>query len=97
MEHYQVTLTTGGTAYEIRALIKAINAAFQDTAKQWILQSDDGNSAAIHFGGSGVTVAAYGTKLVAADEALSINATSLGGLYAISGTNSQKVNILVIR
>lgn len=102
MEHYQVTLTTQNVAYELLALVRAAAPAFVDGADQFTLQSDDGNSAAVFLGGSGVTTAAYGFKLPVADASFNRYASvtglaSLKDVYAISGTDGQKIAIAVFR
>jgi len=102
MEHYQVTLTTANTVYNLKALVKAINASFQDIADQIVLQSDDGNSAAIFLGGSAVSTANYGIKLVAANDSFSRGGAApgkatLADIYAVSGTNAQLLNISIFK
>ena len=95
MRHYQVTLTTAGTVYELRTLVKALDPSFRDGCKQLIIQMDDGNSAPVFLGGPTVSSSNYGTKLTSPDEFLNLNyeAAQVGGIYAVSTGNSQLLNL----
>ena len=93
MKHYQVTLTTANTIYNLKALILAIDSRFRDNYQQLIIQSDDGNSVAVHLGNAAVTTANYGIKLVAANDSVNINTGVVAGIYATSGTNAQLLDL----
>lgn len=97
MQHYQVTLTTQDVAYNLLTLVKTQNSSFKDIGKQITIQSDDGNSAAIFLGGpSTVTTAVYGVKLPNANDSINLNDYPvLAGIWAVSGSDSQKLNISV--
>lgn len=101
MEHYQVTLTTADTAYNLKALVKAINSTFKDVGAGGTLriEPDGANVGAIHLGGSTVTTGNYGVYLIG-NESIILNLTvnaPLVGIWAVSGENAQKVNISIFR
>lgn len=102
MEHYQVTLTTANTVYNLLTLVKAINTSFKDTFDQFTIQSDDGNSAAVFLGNSAVSTSNYGIKLPTANDSFNRGGSNAGkaciaGIYAVSGTNAQLLNISCFR
>jgi len=93
MKHYQVTLTTANTVYNLKTLIVTLDSAFKDNFKQLIIQSDDGNAAAVFLGGPAVSTSAYGVKLPTANDSVNINTGVVAGIHAVSGTNSQLLNL----
>lgn len=93
MRHYQVTLTTANTAYDLKTLIRVIDPIFRDTYTQLIIQSDDDNVAAVFLGNNIVTTANYGVKLPVANDSVNILTGVVGGTSAVSGTNAQKLNL----
>jgi len=101
MQHYTITLTADATNYNVLALVRAIDAAYKDTARQIIIQSTVGNTAPIYFGNASVSATDYGNRLPLADDSINIpsggGGAGLSNLYArAGGAAAQKLSVLVI-
>lgn len=94
MQHYYLTLTTSGTAYNVKALILAINPNFKDVGRKFILQSAKANAGDVYIGGAGVTTSNYGTYLGTPGDKIEVD-TDLGGCYAVGDAASQILAVLV--
>lgn len=95
MKHYYVTLTTQDTAYNVKNLVKAVDADYDDVASFKItVQSAKGNTGDIFLGGSTVTQSSYGQVLLAAGDKYETG-VGLENMYALADTASQALAILL--
>ena len=95
MRHFYVTLSASGTAYSLKALIKAISPTFIDEASEVRIQSAKANTGDVFLGDAGVTTTNYGFALLNAGEWIAVG-TSIDGLYAVPDANTQILAISYI-
>lgn len=94
MKFYQVTLTTGGTAYNLRTLLKAITG-YKDGFRQIIIQSQ--TTGYVHIGGSTVSSTVFAVNLPSVNSSIMLTSAGLGdSCFVLAENSTQKLGITVV-
>jgi len=93
-----LTLTTGGTVYNVWSLIKAVSGHTNDAGacRELTIKGDSGNGAGkVYLGDMGVSSTNYGLDLIAGQSQTwrsAVNDVNLG-LGVVTDTSGSKINV----
>ena len=98
-----ITLTTGGTTYNLDTLLQALDPTLPHRAQDLLIQADTAGSAVTFIGNSNVSSAHYGVALTAGASPWSwspsdktSNLINLADIYMVSATSSVVLHVTIL-
>lgn len=92
-----LTLTTGGTKYQLATLIAAIDANTRKSFNEITIQADNANTDTVKIGDGSLSATDFAVELIAGDTQRyasgdGMSSRSTEPIYLISATNAMKVH-----
>lgn len=98
-----ITLTTGGTTYNLYTLVSAIDSTLPQKCQDLLIQAPNEGTAVTYIGNSNVSASHYGVALVASATPMSwspsdktANLINMADIYFVSATSSVPLHVTII-
>jgi hypothetical protein len=98
-----ITLTTGGTTYNLYTLVTAIDSTLPQKCQDLLIQAPNEGTAVTFIGNSNVSSAHYGVALTASATPMSwspsdktANLINMADIYFVSATSSVVLHVTIL-